>query len=106
MHRYEISQTCTGMCDIFDGVTLYIYWLACSFALTFQVLGKNAQAIPVNVMSSLSYLGMLTFTTKRVFLVLAGTVVYVILAIVGASHFQSWLDTLLVILSVRIRSIP
>ncbi|KAF8488734.1 permease for cytosine/purines, uracil, thiamine, allantoin-domain-containing protein [Gautieria morchelliformis] len=52
-----------------------------SFALTFQVLGKYAQAIP------------------RVFLVLAGTVVYIILAIVGASHFETWLDTLLVILS-------
>jgi purine-cytosine permease-like protein len=38
---------------------------------------------------------------KRVFLVLAGTIVYVVLAIVGASHFQTWLDTLLVILSVR-----
>ncbi|KAF8591678.1 hypothetical protein K439DRAFT_1644055 [Ramaria rubella] len=52
-----------------------------SFALTFQVFGKYAQAIP------------------RVFLVMAGTVVYIVLAIVGASHFESWLDTLLVILS-------
>lgn len=52
-----------------------------SFALTFQVLGKYAQMIP------------------RVFLVLLGTVVYVILSIVGASHFESWLDTLLVLLS-------
>ncbi|KIJ41962.1 hypothetical protein M422DRAFT_68139 [Sphaerobolus stellatus SS14] len=52
-----------------------------SCALTFQVLGKFAQMIP------------------RVFLVLAGTVVYVILAIIGASHFDQWLDTLLVILS-------
>ncbi|KAF8522748.1 permease for cytosine/purines, uracil, thiamine, allantoin-domain-containing protein [Hysterangium stoloniferum] len=51
------------------------------FALTFQVLGKHAQMIP------------------RVFLVLAGTIVYVVLSIVGASHFESWLDTLLVILS-------
>ena len=31
---------------------------------------------------------------------LFGTVIYVILAVVGASHFESWLDTLLVILSV------
>lgn len=52
-----------------------------SFALTFQVLGKYAQAIP------------------RVFLVILGTVVYVVLSIVGASHFESWLDTLLVLLS-------
>ncbi|TDL19282.1 hypothetical protein BD410DRAFT_774153 [Rickenella mellea] len=52
-----------------------------SFALTFQVLGKYAQAIP------------------RMFLVILGTIVYVILAIVGASHFTSWLDTLLVLLS-------
>ncbi|KAF8523798.1 permease for cytosine/purines, uracil, thiamine, allantoin-domain-containing protein [Hysterangium stoloniferum] len=52
-----------------------------SFALTCQVLGKYAQMIP------------------RVFLVLGGTIVYVVLAIVGANHFESWLDTLLVILS-------
>ncbi|KLO11603.1 hypothetical protein SCHPADRAFT_830812 [Schizopora paradoxa] len=52
-----------------------------SFALTFQVLGRYAQMIP------------------RVFLVLLGSVVYVILSIVGASHFESWLDTLLVLLS-------
>ncbi|GJJ09156.1 hypothetical protein Clacol_003378 [Clathrus columnatus] len=29
----------------------------------------------------------------------SGTVVYIVLSIVGASHFESWLDTLLVILS-------
>ena len=52
-----------------------------SFALTFQVLGKTAQKIP------------------RVFLVLVGTVIYIVLAIVGASHFEAWLDTLLVLLS-------
>lgn len=52
-----------------------------SFALTFQVLGRYAQQIP------------------RVFLVILGTVVYVVLAIVGADHFESWLDTLLVLLS-------
>lgn len=52
-----------------------------SFALTFQVLGRTAQRIP------------------RVFLVLLGTTVYIILALVGASHFESWLDTLLVLLS-------
>lgn len=45
-----------------------------------------------------------TIIVKRVFLVLAGTVVYIILAIVGASHFESWLDTLLVILSVGLGS--
>ncbi|KAI5118639.1 hypothetical protein M0805_000015 [Coniferiporia weirii] len=52
-----------------------------SFALTFQVLGRYAQRIP------------------RVFLVLLGTAVYIILAIVGATHFEAWLDTLLVLLS-------
>ncbi|KAI5481469.1 hypothetical protein MNV49_004226 [Pseudohyphozyma bogoriensis] len=52
-----------------------------SFALTFQVFGKYAQAIP------------------RMFLVMIGTVIYIVLAIVGADHFESWLDTLLVILS-------
>ncbi|EJC99821.1 uncharacterized protein FOMMEDRAFT_22878 [Fomitiporia mediterranea MF3/22] len=52
-----------------------------SFALTFQVLGTQVQRIP------------------RVFLVLIGTVIYVVLAIVGASHFEAWLDTLLVLLS-------
>ena len=39
------------------------------------------------------------------FLVLLGTVIYVILAIVGASHFESWLDTLLVTLSVGLHSV-
>lgn len=52
-----------------------------SFALTFQVLGRYAQMIP------------------RLFLVILGTVVYVVLSIVGASHFEEWLDTLLVLLS-------
>lgn len=52
-----------------------------SFALTFQVLGPWAQAIP------------------RMFLVIVGTGIYIVLALVGYSHFQSWLDTLLVILS-------
>ncbi|KAL8279823.1 hypothetical protein RQP46_007673 [Phenoliferia psychrophenolica] len=52
-----------------------------SFALTFQAFGKFAQAIP------------------RIFLVCIGTVIYIVLAIVGATHFESWLDTLLVILS-------
>ncbi|KAL5513838.1 FCY21 [Sanghuangporus vaninii] len=52
-----------------------------SFALTFQNLGVQMQKIP------------------RVFLVLLGTVIYIILAIVGANHFEEWLDTLLVFLS-------
>jgi len=52
-----------------------------SFALTFQVLGRYAQMIP------------------RFFLVIVGTVIYVTLSLVGASHFESWLDTLLVLLS-------
>lgn len=52
-----------------------------SFALTFQVLGPYAQKIP------------------RVFLVIVGTVIYVVLAIIGANHFEDWLDTLLVFLS-------
>jgi len=52
-----------------------------SFALTFQVLGRYAQVIP------------------RFFLVLLGTTIYVVLSLVGASHFESWLDTLLVLLS-------
>lgn len=52
-----------------------------SFALTFQNLGVQAQKIP------------------RVFLVIIGTVIYVILAIVGENHFEEWLDTLLIFLS-------
>ena len=52
-----------------------------SLSVTFQVLGRYAQAIP------------------RVFIVLAGSAVYIALAIVGASYFEEWLDTLLVILS-------
>jgi len=52
-----------------------------SLALTAQVLGKPIQAIP------------------RVFLVLIGSIVSVILAIIGTSHFFQWLDTFLVLLS-------
>ncbi|KAF8313780.1 hypothetical protein DL93DRAFT_2155978 [Clavulina sp. PMI_390] len=52
-----------------------------SMSLTFQVFGKSFQAIP------------------RLFITLLGTGAYIVLAIVGASHFDSWLDTLLVILS-------
>lgn len=52
-----------------------------SFALTFQVLGPWAQAIP------------------RPLLVVFGTAVYIVLAIVGADHFESALDTLLVLLA-------
>jgi NCS1 nucleoside transporter family len=52
-----------------------------SLALTFQNLHPYAQAIP------------------RIIIVLIGSVVYIVLAIVGASHFEEWLDTLLVILS-------
>ena len=52
-----------------------------SFALTFQTLGVQVQKIP------------------RVFLVLFATIIYVILAIIGSSHFEEWLDTLLVLLS-------
>lgn len=46
-----------------------------SFALTFQAFGKYAQAIP------------------RIFLVLAGTAIYIVLAIVGADHFADWLNS-------------
>jgi len=46
-----------------------------------QVLGRWIQMIP------------------RFFLVLLGTAVYIVLAIVGAAHFEEWLDTLLVLLS-------
>jgi len=52
-----------------------------SFALTFQVLGRYAQVIP------------------RFFLVILGTIIYVVLSLAGASHFEEWLDTLLVLLS-------
>ncbi|KAH9844159.1 permease for cytosine/purines, uracil, thiamine, allantoin-domain-containing protein [Rhodofomes roseus] len=52
-----------------------------SLALTFQNIHPYAQAIP------------------RVFIVIVGSVVYIVLAIVGASHFEEWLDTLLTILS-------
>lgn len=54
-----------------------------SFAPTFEVLGKYVQMIP------------------HIFLVVLGTVVYIVLSIIGASHFDSWLDTLVVLLSVR-----
>ncbi|KAK4704490.1 hypothetical protein P7C70_g1724, partial [Phenoliferia sp. Uapishka_3] len=52
-----------------------------SFALTFQAFGRAAQAIP------------------RMFLVIAGTIIYIVLAIVGADHFETALDLLLIILS-------
>lgn len=52
-----------------------------SFALTFQAFGKYAQSIP------------------RIFLVIIGTAIYIALAIVGASSFESILDNMLVILS-------
>ncbi|KAH9951726.1 permease for cytosine/purines, uracil, thiamine, allantoin-domain-containing protein [Amylocystis lapponica] len=52
-----------------------------SLALTFQNVHPYAQAIP------------------RVFIVILGSVVYIVLAIVGASHFEEALDTLLTILS-------
>jgi purine-cytosine permease-like protein len=52
-----------------------------SFALTFQAFGKFAQSIP------------------RMFLVCIGTAIYIVLAILGADHFKSTFDTLLVILS-------
>ncbi|CCL99400.1 uncharacterized protein FIBRA_01418 [Fibroporia radiculosa] len=52
-----------------------------SLALTFQNIHPYAQAIP------------------RVFIVLVGSAIYIVLAIVGASHFEEWLDTLLTILS-------
>jgi len=52
-----------------------------SFALTFQAFGKFAQSIP------------------RMFLVVIGTAIYIVLAILGADHFKSTFDTLLVILS-------
>ncbi|EPQ51241.1 purine-cytosine permease [Gloeophyllum trabeum ATCC 11539] len=52
-----------------------------SLALTVQIFGPRFQAVP------------------RVFISVIGTAVYIVLAIVGASHFESWLDTLLVLLS-------
>ena len=52
-----------------------------SLALTTQALHPWLQAIP------------------RPFICIIGTVVYVVLAIVGVDHFESWLDTLLVLLS-------
>lgn len=52
-----------------------------SLALTTQALHPWLQAIP------------------RPFICLIGTIVYVVLAIVGVDHFESWLDTLLVMLS-------
>lgn len=48
-----------------------------SFALTFQAFGKYAQSIP------------------RIFLVIIGTAIYIVLAIVGASSFESILDNML-----------
>ncbi|KAJ3733283.1 permease for cytosine/purines, uracil, thiamine, allantoin-domain-containing protein [Lentinula guzmanii] len=52
-----------------------------SLALTFQNIHPYAQAIP------------------RIFIVIIGSAVYIILAIVGASHFEEWLETLLNILA-------
>lgn len=52
-----------------------------SLALTTQALHPWFQAIP------------------RPFISVIGTVVYIVLAIVGVDHFESWLDTLLVLLS-------
>lgn len=52
-----------------------------SFALTFQAFGKYFQLIP------------------RFFLCIVCTVVYIVLALTGYNHFESWFDTLLVLLS-------
>lgn len=52
-----------------------------SMALTTQALHPFMQAIP------------------RPFIVILGTIAYIILSIVGISHFQQALDTLLVLLS-------
>ncbi|KIK56243.1 hypothetical protein GYMLUDRAFT_47261 [Collybiopsis luxurians FD-317 M1] len=52
-----------------------------SLALTFQNFHPYAQAIP------------------RIVIVVIGSVIYVVLAIVGASHFEEWLSTFLVVLS-------
>ncbi|GAA6006280.1 hypothetical protein JCM11491_002094 [Sporobolomyces phaffii] len=52
-----------------------------SFALTFQAFGKWFQLIP------------------RFFLCIVCTVVYIILALTGYNSFESWFDTLLVLLS-------
>ena len=52
-----------------------------SLALTTQALHPWVQAIP------------------RPFICVIGTVVYVVLGIVGVDHFEDWLDTLLVLLS-------
>lgn len=52
-----------------------------SLALTTQALHPWLQAIP------------------RPFICIIGTIVYVVLGIVGVDHFESWLDTLLVLLS-------
>jgi purine-cytosine permease-like protein len=52
-----------------------------SLALTTQALHPWLQAIP------------------RPFICIIGSIVYVVLGIVGVDHFESWLDTLLVLLS-------
>ncbi|KAJ3859964.1 permease for cytosine/purines, uracil, thiamine, allantoin-domain-containing protein [Lentinula novae-zelandiae] len=52
-----------------------------SLALTFQNIHPYAQAIP------------------RIFIVIIGSVVYIVLAIAGASHFEEWLETMLNILA-------
>lgn len=53
IYRYQISRTCIGGCNILGFVRLDLYSLALSFALTFQVLGKYAQAIPVSLAQAL-----------------------------------------------------
>ncbi|GAA5941525.1 uncharacterized protein JCM15063_001610 [Sporobolomyces koalae] len=52
-----------------------------SFALTFQAFGKYFQLIP------------------RFFLCIVCTVIYIVLALTGYNSFESWFDTLLVLLS-------
>ncbi|EPQ51243.1 purine-cytosine permease [Gloeophyllum trabeum ATCC 11539] len=52
-----------------------------SLSLTVPIFGPVFQAVP------------------RLFITLIGTAVYIVLSIVGASHFEAWLDTLLVLLS-------
>ncbi|ORY81769.1 putative purine-cytosine permease [Leucosporidium creatinivorum] len=52
-----------------------------SFSLSFQVFGSYAQAVP------------------RMFLVILGTIIYIVLSLVGYSHFEAWLETLLTVLS-------
>lgn len=60
--------------------------LALTLDSAFQAFGKFAQSIP------------------RMFLVILGTAIYIVLAIVGANHFGTILDTLLVILAYWVRT--